>query len=803
MIMRSVYGWDKIIVTCSDNKQKAACERLLKSLDTDLSSVVTTVPDDVCNNRIGSGGSLFKVLSSYCSEGEKVLIINSGGASKRCINYATRGKAFARTCYKGQLKTLLEIIIEEYSKLFSLANSGAVVCCSDILVECDDVISDFSENIGFCNRTDFETGSRHGVMIKGEDDILLEFLHKRPAIELESKADTDYVLSDTGLVYFTDNFVSDLRNAEKKHNIVDTLKENGAELNLYPDIIPLLGKNKDCFYDKEDSAVQNKIKEILFKEISGSMKVYDLKDKPFCHFGTVSESLKNILQFSTAANKDYILINSFAEDTVIYDGTVIENSLLENCNIGKNCFISDVSLRDVTIPDNKLVCGFYTDDCFYVTVVCDVDENPKDKLDGTEISKIKRYYKGLTFTDSFNKYFNNSDEDKFSIDEVTASSNTDYTLYFSEYICERNKCVTSEKYLDVRNQILKNYFDSLATADSLVFANNQVIECLPVRVNLSGTWTDAMPYCIDNGGGVVNMAVTVNGKMPIEITLEKIEGNKIELVNDDKKRLISIAELDRDDLIDEFDEFRLHMSVLRMLGITAKTKIDSGFRFSIVVNGLMSGSGLGTSSILLGGCFRAFNNFLNLNYSDGDILSRVFVAEQLMKTGGGWQDQAGGLVKGIKFTKSKPGIPQIPEVISLDYKKDFLKGRIALVSTCQRHFGRFVVTDVMNRYINADDNSIKAFALLDALNKETIKSIESSDISSLCSCVNRHWEYLKMLSPLISDDNIDNMVEECRNIADAVSICGAGAGGYLFLIIKENADLSSFNYPVIPIELYD
>jgi fucokinase len=59
-----------------------------------------------------------------------------------------------------------------------------------------------------------------------------------------------------------------------------------------------------------------------------------------------------------------------------------------------------------------------------------------------------------------------------------------------------------------------------------------------------------------------------------------------------------------------------------------------------------------------------------LQITDGDESSEnvarlVLVFEQLMGTGGGWQDQIGGLYPGIKFTSSFPGIPLRLEIIPL------------------------------------------------------------------------------------------------------------------------------------------
>ena len=55
------------------------------------------------------------------------------------------------------------------------------------------------------------------------------------------------------------------------------------------------------------------------------------------------------------------------------------------------------------------------------------------------------------------------------------------------------------------------------------------------------------------------------------------------------------------------------------------------------------GSGLGTSSILAGACVKALYEMLGKETSEDELYDRVLCMEQIMSTGGGWQDQVGGL----------------------------------------------------------------------------------------------------------------------------------------------------------------
>ena len=50
---------------------------------------------------------------------------------------------------------------------------------------------------------------------------------------------------------------------------------------------------------------------------------------------------------------------------------------------------------------------------------------------------------------------------------------------------------------------------------------------LPLRVNWGGGWSDTPPYCNENGGTVLNMAILLNGEKPVEVTLERTDERKV------------------------------------------------------------------------------------------------------------------------------------------------------------------------------------------------------------------------------------------------------------------------------------
>jgi len=426
--------------------------------------------------------------------------------------------------------------------------------------------------------------------------------------------------------------------------------------------------------------------------------------------------------------------------------------------------------------------------------VCDIEENPKDVENGIELWNLPRFCKGKSYSDSYNKFISHSSEEKVSMAECVENADVQYYLTRCRYLKDMSSYRINETYLDLRKEIINNFFAEKDTIKSLVCKKEKAEISLPVRVNFSGTWTDAMPYCIHNGGEVVNMAVTVDGEMPIKVTAEKIEEKQIVFSSDGISEIFTFDKLQTGE---ELSDFNLHRAVLEAIGINKDTVIENGFRLSAEVSLIDKGSGLGVSSILLGGCFKALGDLLGKEYTDEEIFRMVFVAEQIMKTGGGWQDQTGGLTKGLKIISTDAGYEQNPQIkrinLSPEFEK-FISEKFILVPTSQRHFGRFIVNDVAGRYLDKNKDSLFALSEIKKLNKKIIDCIEKNNFKGFSENLNRHFELLRKISPAVSDKKIDALTSSLlEEKADAVSICGAGGGGYLLVVMKDGETSESVN----------
>ncbi|MFR7571971.1 MAG: bifunctional fucokinase/L-fucose-1-P-guanylyltransferase, partial [Blautia faecis] len=330
-------------------------------------------------------------------------------------------------------------------------------------------------------------------------------------------------------------------------------------------------------------------------------------------------------------------------------------------------------------------------------------------------------------------------------------------------------------------------------------AENQVKVSLPVRVNWGGGWTDTPPYCNEKGGVVLNAAILLNGQEPIEVELRKLPEKHIEFASLDLDAhgvVTTAAEIQ--DCHNPYDSFALHKAALIACGIIPMEgeadlekildEMGGGFYMSTCVKGVPKGSGLGTSSILSGACVRALGKFLGTNWSDSDVYELVLNLEQIMSTGGGWQDQVGGLTGGIKYITSRPGMKQKLKVEYLDLDeatKAELQERFALIYTGQRRLARNLLRDVVGNYIGGKKESKEALEEMKHLAVMMRYELEQGDVDAFARLLNEHWEVSKKLDAGSTNTCSDQIFASCEDLIDGKFISGAGGGGFLQVILKK------------------
>ena len=206
-------------------------------------------------------------------------------------------------------------------------------------------------------------------------------------------------------------------------------------------------------------------------------------------------------------------------------------------------------------------------------------------------------------------------------------------------------------------------------ADQIVWARS------PVRIDIAGGWTDTPPFCLMEGGNVINLAIELNGQPPLQTYIRPCREPHIVL------RSIDLGAVE---VVETYEQLADFMHVGSPFSIPKAALVLAGFQpgFSAerhaslrdqltafgcgmeltLLSAIPAGSGLGTSSILAATVLGAVSDFCSLAWDKNEIGRRTLVLEQLLTTGGGWQDQYGGVHGGVKLLQTGRGFDQSPLV---------------------------------------------------------------------------------------------------------------------------------------------
>uniref|UniRef100_A0A7N0TC43 Bifunctional fucokinase/fucose pyrophosphorylase n=3 Tax=Kalanchoe fedtschenkoi TaxID=63787 RepID=A0A7N0TC43_KALFE len=310
---------------------------------------------------------------------------------------------------------------------------------------------------------------------------------------------------------------------------------------------------------------------------------------------------------------------------------------------------------------------------------------------------------------------------------------------------------------------------------------------LPVRVDFVGGWSDTPPWSLERAGCVLNMAINLEETSPIGTIVETMEVIGCQMI-DDAGHDLQLSDLGSINApFDESDPFRLVKSALLVTNIVNDRSFQSkGLKIKTWAN-VPRGSGLGTSSILAAAVVKALLQIMDEDHCNENVARLVLLLEQLMGTGGGWQDQIGGLYPGIKFTTSFPGTPLRLQVVPLLASPQLiskLQERLLVVFTGQVRLAHQVLQKVVTRYLQRDNILISSIKRLAALAKAGREALMNSDIDELGEIMLEAWRLHQELDPYCSNTFVDSLFEFSEPFCSGYKLVGAGGGGFALLLTR-------------------
>jgi galactokinase/mevalonate kinase-like predicted kinase len=314
------------------------------------------------------------------------------------------------------------------------------------------------------------------------------------------------------------------------------------------------------------------------------------------------------------------------------------------------------------------------------------------------------------------------------------------------------------------------------------------------RIDFGGGWTDTPPYSIERGGTVLNAAITLKGAYPIVADVEPLSGPRLILESRDIGTVIEPACAGEVlAYANPADPFALHKAALVLRGIVPADADPAaplselfrhrggGLRLTTETN-IPRGSGLGTSSIMAGAVLAALHS-----YTPAQLFDEVLCLEQMLTTGGGWQDQVGGLIGGIKLITTQPGLPQriqVEPVLLPPQAAAEFRDRLLLVYTGQQRLAKNLLRAVMGRWMARDPEMVWLQAEIARLAIAMRDALKAGDLDTFGALLGEHWLLNKRMDLGCTNPFIDGLFEAMRSYINGGKLAGAGGGGYAIVVAR-------------------
>jgi len=197
---------------------------------------------------------------------------------------------------------------------------------------------------------------------------------------------------------------------------------------------------------------------------------------------------------------------------------------------------------------------------------------------------------------------------------------------------------------------------------------------------------------------------------------------------------------------------------------------------------------MGTSSILAAALLTALQRVAQRPDDSATIIDLVLLLEQRLTTGGGWQDQVGGLVPGIKLVSSVPSVPLQPRIETvpiLPHVVDELQQRLVLSFTGIERLAKNVLQIVVGRYLRRDGRLMAAISELVALAEEGRRALALGDLDGLGLVLGKAWQIHQVLDPHCSSAEVDAIFDGISDLCVGGKLAGAGGGGFMGVMAKD------------------
>ena len=809
---------------------------------------------DPVGHRLGSGGGTAWLLrEAYRSQEsgvgsqefeawfakEKRILIHAGGQSKRLPSYAVSGKALMPLPVfrweRGQKlsQDLLSVQLPLYEKMMAAAPAclHTMVVSGDVLIRATQPIQPIPDADVVCYGLwlDASVAKNHGVFVsdRRSPSVLKQMLQK-PSVQTLSDLQHDhFYLTDIGVWLLSDKAVKLLmkRSLNNPSNLnTPSNPDDFREYDLYSEFGCALGTDPS----KPDDEIS-----------SLKVAILPLAGGEFYHFGTSREMISSTLSIQNLVNDQREIMH---HDRKPHPSIFVQNAVTkipfteENANIWiENSFIGSrwhlTHDHVITgVPENDWEISLEPGECIDVVPVGENDYEVRryhidEALNSNELAErvnLKRLFEqrhkfrtanwsALAKNWSHSVFYQLDLADaaeQFQRDGIPMPPPLPEDAPLMTRIHDAMFRGDSEKAFALLREGLVSFAavpQQQAQQPHLCVADDQIVwGRSPVRIDIAGGWTDTPPYCLMEGGSVINFAIELNGQPPLQAYVKPSKEYRIVLRSID---LGAVEVVETTEQLTDFmhvgSPFSIPKAALVLAGFGTSSysglsgdpgllraqleTFGSGIELTLL-SAIPAGSGLGTSSILASTVLGALNDFCGLGWDKNEIGRRTLMLEQMLTTGGGWQDQFGGVLGGVKLLQTNRGFVQSPQVrwlpndlwVQPEYRACHLLYYTGITRTAKS-----ILAEIVRRMFLNHGAELQQLREMKEHTMEMYEAILHNDFHQMGRLVGKTWQQNQTLDSGTNPKAVADLTSLVDDLCLGYKLPGAGGGGYLYMVAKD------------------
>ncbi len=804
---------------------------------------------DPVGHRLGSGGGtswlLMEAMKGDKAEAfdewlakEKRILVHAGGQSKRLPSYAVSGKVLMPLPVfrweRGQKlsQNLLSVQLPLYEKMMQLApdNIHTMIVSGDVLIRATQPLQAIPEADVVCYGLwlDASVAKNHGVFVsdRRSPSVLKQMLQK-PSVKTLSELQKDhFYLTDIGVWMLSDKAVRLLMERSLIGNPRETMEtrmtgyyspSDFKEYDLYSEF--------GCALGTDPSMPDSELSEL-------SVAIVPLAGGEFYHFGTSKEMISSTLRLQNLVNDQREIMHLdrkphpsiFVQNAVTKILFTEENSNIwvENSYIGEKWHLTHDHVI-TGVPENDWEISLEPGECIDVVPVGESEyEIRRYQIDepqnSNELAEKANLYRLFAQRREFRKQ-NWSALAKnwrhsvfYQLDLADAQEEfKNLGIPLPEPLADDAPLMTrihnamfrgeSDKAFGLLREGILERQKIFGTPQRDIADDQIVWGRSPVRIDIAGGWTDTPPYCLMEGGNVINFAIELNGQPPLQVYIKPSREYRIVLRSID---LGAMEVVETNEQLTDFMHvgspfsipkaalvlagFGCHNGVRTLCDIRSQLEeFGCGIELTLL-SAIPAGSGLGTSSILAATVLGALNDFCGLGWDKNEIGRRTLMLEQMLTTGGGWQDQFGGILSGVKLLQTGRGFDQSPKVRWLPndlWTQPEYRACHLLYYTGITRTAKSILAEIVRRMFLNHGGEIRQLREMKEHAMEMYETIQQNDFRRMGQLVRKTWAQNQTLDYGTNPQAVSKLTDLIDDLCLGYKLPGAGGGGYLYMIAKD------------------